>query len=165
MQTGRSVLLLPSNGNPSLERGDLVVAVAILSHGDFGYGLLGVVEMMLGPQDNVTVIPLHPSDNIESFQQTAGKIINQLHTDEGLLLLADILGGTPANTAARLVSQGRGTLITGVNVPMLLEIFSARQTEPEDSLARKAKEWALQGIQVLRPASFPHTAEQGRKLC
>lgn len=142
-----------------------MVAIAILAHGDFGHALLGVAEMILGPQDNVAVVAIQPSDNIESFQQKAEEVINHLHTDQGLLLLTDIMGGTPANTAARWVSQRRGTLITGVNVPMLLELFSARQTEPEDSLACKAREWGLQGIQVLRPASFPHAAEQEEKSC
>lgn len=137
-----------------------MIAIAILAHGDFACGLLGVVEMLLGPQGNVAVVAIQPSDNIESFQQKAEEMINQLHTEQGLLFLTDILGGTPANTAAHWVSQGRGTLITGVNVPMLLELFTARQTESEESLAQKAKEWGLQGIQVLQPASFAPTAEQ-----
>ena len=138
-----------------------MVAIAILAHGDFAYGLLGVAEMMLGSQDNVAVVALQPSDNIESFQQKTEEVIKQLCTDQGLFLLADIFGGTPANTAARWVSQGRGTLVTGVNVPMLLELLTARQTETADSLVGKVKEWGLQGIQVLLPTHFTQAMEPG----
>lgn len=137
-----------------------MVAIAILTHGDFGHSLLQVAEMMLGPQDNVAVVTIGPSDNIDSFQQQAEKAISPLNTEQGLLFLTDILGGTPANTALRWVSQGQGTLITGINVPMLLEILGARETEPADTLAWKAKDWGFQGIQVLQPANF---RQQGAK--
>lgn len=129
-----------------------MVAIMILTHGSLGKALLDVAEMMLGPQQNIAVVSLQPADSIDDFKRRTETAVNNLQAEQGILFLADIPGGSPANTSLRWVSRGEGFLVTGVNAPMLLELLNARQSLAVAELAQKAKEWGNQGIIALTPA-------------
>lgn len=72
------------------------------------------------------------------------------------LVLTDLLGATPCNVAQRLVHGRPASLVTGVNLPMLLRALCYR-TEPLDALVQRALVGAVQGVvQVpMGPASDP----------
>ena len=64
---------------------------------------------------------------------------------EGLLVLTDIFGATPANVAQKLVAGGPAKLIAGVNLPMLLRSVCYRD-EPLDALVARALTGGTQGV-------------------
>ncbi|QGP91538.1 hypothetical protein MGLY_08740 [Neomoorella glycerini] len=41
---------------------------------------------------------------------------------DGVLLLVDVAGGSPANIALEMVTAGNRAVVTGVNLPMLQEL-------------------------------------------
>ena len=55
---------------------------------------------------------------------------------DGLLVLTDIFGATPANVAQKVVGSRRGKLIAGANVPMLFRAVSYRHESLDDLVAR-----------------------------
>ncbi|MEY3639438.1 MAG: hypothetical protein RIR68_2571, partial [Pseudomonadota bacterium] len=55
-----------------------------------------------------------PEDTLAQALDVAGAAL-----DEGLLVLTDIFGATPANVAHKLVAGSNAKLIAGVNLPML----------------------------------------------
>jgi PTS system ascorbate-specific IIA component len=55
---------------------------------------------------------------------------------EGLLVLTDIFGATPANVAQKVVGSRRAKLIAGANVPMLFRAVSYRHESLDDLVAR-----------------------------
>lgn len=55
---------------------------------------------------------------------------------EGLLVLTDIFGATPANVAQKVVGARRAKLIAGANVPMLFRAVSYRHESLDDLVAR-----------------------------
>ena len=65
--------------------------------------------------------------------------------DEGLLVLTDIFGATPANVAQKLVSGSHSKLIAGVNLPMLFRTVCYRH-EPLDALVARALTGGTQGV-------------------
>ncbi|MEY4435558.1 MAG: hypothetical protein RLY41_202 [Pseudomonadota bacterium] len=64
---------------------------------------------------------------------------------EGLLVLTDIFGATPANVAQKLVVGSPAKLIAGVNLPMLLRSVCYRD-EPLDALVARALTGGTQGV-------------------
>ncbi len=64
---------------------------------------------------------------------------------EGLLVLTDIFGATPANVAQKLVIGSPAKLIAGVNLPMLLRSVCYRD-EPLDALVARALTGGTQGV-------------------
>jgi PTS system ascorbate-specific IIA component len=65
--------------------------------------------------------------------------------DEGLLVLTDIFGATPANVAQKLVTGSNAKLIAGVNLPMLFRTVCYRH-EPLDILVARALTGGTQGV-------------------
>jgi PTS system mannose-specific IIA component len=64
------------------------------------------------------------------------KLAVQNAAQDGLLVLTDIFGATPANVAQKVVDTQRAKLIAGVNVPMLFRAVCYRQESLDDLVAR-----------------------------
>lgn len=81
-----------------------------------------------------------PEDTLAQAISVAGPALN-----EGLLVLTDIFGATPANVAQKLVTGSHAKLIAGVNLPMLLRSVCYRH-EPLDALVERALAGGTQGV-------------------
>jgi mannose PTS system EIIA component len=79
----------------------------------------------------------------ETLAQARTAIANS--PDEGLLVLTDIFGATPANVAQKLVAGTQARLIAGVNLPMLYRTVCYRE-EPLDALVARALTGGTQGV-------------------
>jgi len=81
-----------------------------------------------------------PEDTLDQAIKAAGTALN-----EGLLVLTDIFGATPANVAQKLVLGSNAKLIAGVNLPMLFRSVCYRH-ETLDALVGRALAGVTQGV-------------------
>ena len=88
---------------------------------------------MAGQDDPLDALPL------------ARRLLEITDTGDGVLILTDILGATPANTAAKLLEPGRIEGVAGVNLPMLLRVITYRERSM-DVLVKKAVAGACEGV-------------------
>jgi PTS system ascorbate-specific IIA component len=106
--------------------------------------------------DEVIAIDVLPNDAPEHTLALAKIAIEKsnIHAQtQGLLILTDIFGATPANIGQRLVEQTGARLIAGVNLPMLYRSVCYRH-ETLDTLVARALVGGTQGVmQVALPAS------------
>ena len=105
-----------------------MVGLVLISHGEMGKYVLKSAELIAGTQENVATASLMPEDSPESFQEKLLAAIASIDTEEGLLVLGDVGGGTPWITAAVLSRQRKLECLAGMNLPMLLEILMTRPT-------------------------------------
>ncbi|OOF36256.1 PTS mannose transporter subunit IIAB [Rodentibacter heidelbergensis] len=129
------------------------IAIIIATHGVAAEQLLKTTEMLIGEQDDVAFIDFVPGENAETIM---GKYQQKLATDlahcDQVLFLVDTWGGSPFNAANR-VSEGKENMdiVTGVNVPMLVETFMARDDNPSlQELVAIALETGRTGVRALR---------------
>jgi PTS system ascorbate-specific IIA component len=125
------------------------VAVLIVTHEGIGTRLLAVAERMLGR------LPL-PAQALEMAfdadpQATllaASNAMRHLDLGDGVLVLTDLYGATPANVAARLVFLGtRVRRVAGLSLPMLLRTFNYPDLDL-DAMAAAAAAGARMGVIV-----------------
>ena len=57
--------------------------------------------------------------------------MTKVDSGDGVLIFADMLGGTPCNQALTLVNE-KVHLIVGMNLPMILELLGMRETQPAE---------------------------------
>jgi mannose PTS system EIIA component len=114
-----------------------MIGVIIVTHGDLGKQLLKTSEDIVGQQKNAAVISLLPEEGIDDLRLKISQTLKGLNTGEGVIIMTDMIGGTPTNTSLSLAQSEKIEVITGVNLPMLLELFSYRQIMPLDGLADK----------------------------
>src|SRR5262245_17964627 len=98
-----------------------MIGVVVATHGEFGNVLLATLKGILGEADGMSAVSLESSDSLEAFQTKLEKAVKEADPrGEGVLVLVDMLGGTPFNVAIRLANAGKIQVVTGVNLPMLI---------------------------------------------
>jgi PTS system mannose-specific IIB component len=108
--------------------------------------------MLLGEQENVGWIDFVPGENAETLIEKYNAQLAKLDTSKGVLFLVDTWGGSPFNAASRIVvDKEHYEVIAGVNIPMLVETFMARDDNPSfDELVALAVETGSEGVKALK---------------
>ena len=130
----------------------MTIAIVIGTHGWAAEQLLKTAEMLLGEQDNVGWIDFVPGENADTLIEKYNAQLAKLDTNKGVLFLVDTWGGSPFNAASRIVVDKENyEVIAGVNVPMLVETFMARDDNPSfDELVALAVETGSEGVKALK---------------
>ncbi len=112
-----------------------MVGVIICTHGNSAPELLKSAEMICGKQENCQTVSFKEGESLEQLKSEISEKISQLKGT--VFCLTDLKGGTPFNTLVSLLkSNPEMEIITGVNIPMLLELFINRsQLEKEELLS------------------------------
>ncbi|MBN2287519.1 MAG: hypothetical protein JXQ26_03920 [Tissierellales bacterium] len=97
----------------------------LITHGHFGQELLKSVEMIAGKQEHTVAFAIDSGDDLSNLQSRLRNVIND---NIPTYIFVDIFGGTPFNIAANMMND-KVNVITGVNLPMLLEYYL---TEKQD---------------------------------
>ena len=128
------------------------IAIVIATHGASAEQLLKSTEMVIGQQDNVAYIDFVPGENADTLVDKYTQKLSELETAKGLLFIVDFWGGSPFNAASRIVQDhDNSDIVTGVNIPMLVEVFMARDDNPTlAQLVATALETGQAGIKALK---------------
>lgn len=115
--------------------------IIIATHGQLAKGLQDAIQVITGMGDQVEAMSLNREDNIEEFERNLLEKVSA-YQEEGSLVFVDMLGGSPYNVASKhLEKDFNYEMVTGVNLPMLLEVLTNKEhlTIPQLSLlARQA---------------------------
>jgi PTS system mannose-specific IIA component len=103
------------------------IPIILASHGPFAQGALACSEMLVGQQDGVAVISVEVDSNVDQLKQTFFDSYDRLNGQDGILIMVDMMGGTPCNLASTLtLSKENVLLYCGFNIPVLLEVLTNR---------------------------------------
>lgn len=105
-----------------------MVKIILATHGEFAKAILESAEMIMGPQENITAISFYANESSNILMKKIEKELVQLSEDE-ILILTDLKGGTPFNTSLLLSMKYKLTLLTGLNLPVLLEAIASKDIE------------------------------------
>ena len=134
--------------------------IVVTSHGSFCTGALSVYEMVAGKTDGICAVSLDFNDTGQ-FTPRLREVV-EAHLDEGVLILCDIIGGTPYNESLRLFLEHEDTVrvLANMNLPMLLEAGMARTTAPDlEELYKTAVQAGLTSIKLSAQEGEPNIAE------
>jgi PTS system mannose-specific IIA component len=127
-----------------------VVGIVIVTHGAMTDGLLDAARMIVGPLDGIVGVALMESDNVESLMERVEAAVDEVNSGDGVLILVDLFGASPFNASARLAMTREGIeVLTGVSLPMLLEVVVQRDDQPLQELVEIAREAGTTGIRTL----------------
>lgn len=94
---------------------------------------------------------VQPDVALEATLAAAGQALTQLNSPQ-TLLLTDLVGATPCNTAQNLVNGFNSKLLAGVNLPMLLRAVTYRHESLDEMVARALAGGTNGIIEVASPA-------------
>jgi mannose PTS system EIIA component len=125
-----------------------MIGILIVTHKELAEALIGVWDLILGRGEGVQAASLDPNDPPEVSRQKIQKGLAQINNGSGVIILTDMLGGTPSNLALPFLQEGKVEVITGVNLPMLMKLPQIRQKTDLREAAAALKQSGQKGITV-----------------
>lgn len=113
--------------------------IFICTHGNFASAIIESAEMIIGPMNDAIPICLLPGMSGDEYLVAVREQVDRCSADN-ILILVDLFGGTPCNTTARLLRDYPIHIITGLNLGMLLEVYSNREKKSIVELKKIAME-------------------------
>ena len=122
-------------------------ALFLITHPGIASNLLKVAEAIIKKTSNNLALQEVPMDALpDAMVEEIESKITELDTADGIIFITDIYGSTPSNIAQTLADRYGSTLISGVNLPMMIRLLNYR-SESETSLIDKAIDGGHKGIQ------------------
>lgn len=128
-----------------------MVGFLLLSHGDLSKGILSTCDCIIGIPEKTKTITLAIEDNISQFETQIKEAIDELDDGDGVLVMVDVLGGTPCNQCSALLKDKKIELLTGMNFPMIVAAYECRmQGNDLQTIKNYCVKWAKEGIVSVR---------------
>jgi N-acetylgalactosamine PTS system EIIA component len=111
----------------------------VSGHGLFASGLRSSVKLIAGEQSHIEYVDFQEIDSMTDLEDKLKSAFDRLKECEGVLVLCDLVGGSPFKTAVSL-TRGRddAMVIGGANLSMILETAIMKDTVPIDELKDRA---------------------------
>jgi PTS system mannose-specific IIA component len=116
-----------------------MVGILIVSHGRLAEALISSVQFLVGNLKRVKGISIWPKDRKEEVEDRIQKGICEVDDGDGVVILTDVLGGTPTNLSLSVLEDKEVEVVTGVNLPMLLTLSSYRKGRPLRDIGKLVK--------------------------
>jgi len=138
-----------------------LISILVVSHGALAEGLVDAMQMITGPQEQVAALGLAESEAPENLIDRIEEAIDTLDDGDGVLIMVDLYGATPFNSSSRLFmeSDKQIEIVTGVNLPMLVEIVISREGQNLTDLVNHAYQSGMEGIKML-----PDSIRKGKTI-
>lgn len=137
-----------------------MVAVIVAAHGRLAEGLVASSAMIAGPQEDLVSVTFEQSEGPDDLLAKYAAAVEGSPSDQ-YLLLVDLLGGSPYNAAARFAAErDDADVVTGVNLPMLIEVLGRRMVGADlAELVEVARTAGANGVKVLSEIFTPTTTD------
>ncbi|MDD0821074.1 PTS sugar transporter subunit IIA [Bacillus cereus] len=128
--------------------------ILILSHAGVASGLKKAAQMILGEQKKLHALELTEENGITSFSDQLQEFLERWSENQSnkLLIFADLKGGTPFNQAvfwaSKLKLNQRISIISGVNLPIVIEAIYCNEEKSLEELSKELIEGAKNGIDI-----------------
>ncbi len=122
-----------------------MIKLVVVAHGHFATGAASALELIAGKQEEVAVIDFSEGMSAQTVKE---KIAAELVDQSEVLVLSDLLGGTPFKVSTELMAEfnGKMNVLSGLNLAMLIEAAFARNMLSFDGLVDKLVTTAKDGV-------------------
>ncbi|MGN0372147.1 MAG: PTS sugar transporter subunit IIA [Enterocloster sp.] len=129
--------------------------VVLVSHGTFAPGLHSVLKMLAGgDRDDILSASMEDGMGADDFVKRFEETIASVTNEDEIILLADIIGGSPLTNALDVLSQkgllNKTTAFGGMNLPMALTASMMKDVVDADGLAASLIQESQNAIQKMQ---------------
>lgn len=105
-----------------------MIGILLISHGDFANGIKNSAEMFFNDNiESFQALVYHEEVELEEFDKRLREKISEMDDGAGVLILGDIVGGTPVNRSIPLLNENV-FLIAGFNFNLLIDLLIKRNS-------------------------------------
>ena len=137
-----------------------MIGILLITHGTLGESLIHCASHVLNKRPvRLKQLSITAQDDPFNLLPQARALVKELDDGDGVLILTDMYGGSPANIAAKLIVAGRIEGVAGVNLPMLIRVLTYRDRSLP-MIITKAVSGGCDGV-VRMPALIVNNAATG----
>lgn len=117
----------------------MAIGILLITHPNIGETVQETARSLLGGSlpTSVETLSVPLTTATEDIARRAREMRDRLDAGDGVLVLADAYGATPANIARSLLNTPNTRLVCGLNLPMLLKALNYSRL-PLNEVASKA---------------------------
>lgn len=129
-----------------------MIGILLVTHGKFGEEIKRSAELIIGPISNCSTISLNRDDSISNLKDEVEKSLESLNQGEGVIVLVDLVGGSPFNVCSVTLKQKRNfKLLSGLNLSMVVECAMMRESMELDELTQHCKQTGIDSVIEVNP--------------
>lgn len=122
-----------------------MLGIIVGTHGHLAEELVKTCAMICGQPENLKTVTLVPGEGPENLIAKYNEAIKEMDTTNGVIILNDLFGGSPYNAACRIaINDEKYGIVTGVSLPMLIEVINYRLYSGDDANVQSAMEKAVE---------------------
>jgi mannose PTS system EIIA component len=103
-----------------------MIGLVVATHGRLAQELLATAEQIIGPLPQTTSCSVEPGTGADELQKRLHEAIGRVDQGDGVLVLADLFGGSPCTQSMALCQKANLEVVSGVNLPMVIKASSLR---------------------------------------
>lgn len=148
-----------------------MVGLIVCAHNGLARTFVEALEAIVGCQEQVSAVDVDADSAPETVEKKLDLAVREVDRGKGVIILADLFGGSPANTSLARMIPGNIEVISGVNLAMLLKAFDLRARKLEDpavmarAIAREGRENIVLASQMLRAERRERADAAGGEDC
>lgn len=101
-----------------------------MTHAPLGSAFIEAVSHVFrGRPERLEAIDVVADQNVDDVNRLAREAVARLDDGSGVLVMTDMLGGTPSNCCGQLGDPAHVAVIAGISLPMLLRAITYRQDQ------------------------------------
>ena len=126
-----------------------MIGIVIVTHSELGDALIGAAEFIIGSRpEALESVSIDLSENAEKLRKKIAEGIKKVQGKEGVLILTDMFGGTPSNLSYSFLEEGHIEVLSGVNLPILIQAANRRNKMKLDKLAANLEDFGKKSISL-----------------
>jgi PTS system mannose-specific IIA component len=103
-----------------------LIGAIVVTHGELARELVRAANRILGPIERLEAVPIGWDEDVDAARRLIQDAMGRVGAGEGVLIMTDMFGGTPANLSLSFLEKDRVEIVTGVNLPMLIRFCKIR---------------------------------------
>jgi fructoselysine and glucoselysine-specific PTS system IIA component len=131
----------------------------IATHGRLAGGVKSSLDIITGALDGIFLIEAYVDEN-RSLEDEIKTILQQVGDNDELIVFSDIMGGSVTNQVLQYALQANVHVVSGFNLPLVIEIILADADAPAAEIIAEAIENAKQQMVYVNKLLTAQNQEQ-----
>ena len=124
------------------------IGVVIVTHYQIGKEFLHALRLIVPDAPDFLSVSIDPKQSVDEMRQLIEQALKRADRGAGVLVLADMFGGTPSNMSLSFVEEAGVEVVTGLNLPMLIKLATLSEDRTLEELATFIKSYGQRNISV-----------------
>ncbi|NLB34836.1 MAG: PTS sugar transporter subunit IIA [Elusimicrobia bacterium] len=102
------------------------IKILIVTHGQMGGEFVKTASDIIGSAGEIEFFPVTRDFSADEIKSSFSQLMEKLLSDSAVLILTDMLGGTPTNISMPFLENDSVEIVTGLNLPMLIRTIQRK---------------------------------------